>query len=110
MSLKPQAIFPIPEETVRVSQAAFPAGTIYMKMRDELGTIYTDEQFVDLYPQHGQPALAPWRLALVTVMQFAENLTDRQAADAVRGRLDWKYALGLELTFFSPVGISLTAA
>ena len=46
----------------------------------------------------GQPALSPWRLALVTVMQYAENLTDRQAADAVRSRIDWKYALGLELT------------
>lgn len=30
-------------------------------------------------------------------MQFAENLTDRQAADAVRSRIDWKYALGLNL-------------
>ena len=69
-----------------------------MTMRDELGTIYRDDQFADLYPRVGQPAEAPWRLALVTIMQFAENLTDRQAADAVRGRIDWKYALGLELT------------
>jgi len=98
MSLKPQSLEPIPDETVRVAKAAFPDGTIYMKMRDELGTIYADEQFIDLYPQLGQPALAPWRLAMVTVMQFAENLTDRQAADAVRSRIDWKYALGLELT------------
>src|SRR5262249_11701657 len=56
------------------------------------------DQFADLYPNVGQPAEAPWRLALVTILQFAENLTDRQAADAVRGRIDWKYALGLELT------------
>ena len=69
-----------------------------MQMRDELGTIFTDEQFADLFPNVGQPAETPWRLALVTVLQFAENLTDRQAADAVRGRIDWKYALSLELT------------
>jgi transposase len=67
-------------------------------MRDELGTLYADNDFAALFPTRGQPAEAPWRLALVTVMQFAENLTDRQAADAVRGRIDWKYALGLELT------------
>jgi transposase len=69
-----------------------------MQMRDVLGSIYTDEDFADLFPKDGQPAGAPWRLALVTVMQFVENLSDQQAADAVRGRLDWKYLLGLELT------------
>jgi transposase len=69
-----------------------------MQMRDELGSLFNDEQFVDLFPNVGQLAEAPWRLALVTVMQFAETLTDRQAADAVRGRIDWKYALSLELT------------
>jgi transposase len=69
-----------------------------MQMRDELGSIYTDEMFADLYPEDGQPAIRPWRLALVTIMQFAENLTDRQAADAVRDRIAWKYVLGLELT------------
>jgi transposase len=69
-----------------------------MQIRDELGTLFSDEQFMDLFPQVGQLAESPWRLALVTVMQFAENLTDRQAADAVRGRIDWKYALSLELT------------
>jgi transposase len=63
-----------------------------MQMRDTLGTIYADVQFADLHPPVGQPAEAPWRLALVTIMQFAENLTDRQAAEAVRGRIDWKYA------------------
>jgi transposase len=69
-----------------------------MKLRDKLGTIYTDEQFKDLFPERGQPAVSPARLALVTVLQFAEGLPDRQAADAVRGRIDWKYALGLELS------------
>jgi transposase len=69
-----------------------------MQMRDTLGTLYTNAQFADLYPHVGQPAEHPWRLALVTLMQFSENLTDRQAAEAVRGRIDWKYALGLALT------------
>jgi transposase len=69
-----------------------------MKMRDELGPIFEDTAFAHLYPNLGQPAESPGRLALVTVMQFVENLTDRQAADAVRGRIDWKYALGLELS------------
>jgi transposase len=75
-----------------------PKGNPYLKLRDELGTIYADPLFVDLYPQRGQPAAAAWQLALVTVLQFAENLTDRQAAEAVRARIDWKYLLGLELT------------
>lgn len=57
-----------------------------------------DEDFHDLFPVRGQPAEAPWRLALVTLMQYAEGLTDRQAADAVRTRIDWKYVLSLELT------------
>ena len=97
MSLKPRPTGPIPEMTRRVAQAAFPKGNVYMTMRDQLGTFFEDEQFADLFPRRGQPAEAPWRLALVTVMQFAENLSDRQAADAVRARIDWKYALGLEL-------------
>ena len=86
MSLHPQFISDVPEETLRVARAAFRKGSHAMQMRDELGTIFTDEHFVDLFPNIGQPAEAPWRLALVTVLQFAENLTDRQAADAVRGR------------------------
>ncbi len=98
MSLKPEPIGMIPEETARVARAAFPKGNTYKKMRDEVGTIWEDEDFAGLFPGRGRPALAPWRLALVTVMQFAENLPDRQAADAVRSRIDWKYALGLELT------------
>jgi transposase len=67
-------------------------------MRDELGTFYTDADFADLFSKRGQPAFSPWRLALITVMQFAEGLSDRQAAEAVRARIDWKYALSLELT------------
>ncbi len=98
MSLKALPIPPVPEEIARVARAVFPRGNVFMQVRDTLGTIYTDEDFADLFPAHGQPALAPWRLALVTVFQFMENLTDRQAADAARDRLAWKYALSLELT------------
>jgi transposase len=98
MSLHPQEIPPIPEETRRIAQAAFPRGNVYMRLRDELGTIYEDHLFAALYPARGQPAESPWRLALTTVMQFAEGLSDRQAADAVRSRIDWKYALSLELS------------
>lgn len=98
MTLHPGCIPDVPEETAKVAKAAFRKGNRYMQMRDELGTLFNDEQFTDLFPNVGQLAAPPWRLALVTVMQFAENLTDRQAADAVRGRIDWKYALSLELT------------
>ena len=97
MSLQPQEVAPVPETTARVARLAFRKGNVYMRMRDELGSIYQDELFATLFPRRGQPAEAPWRLALVTVMQFAEGLSDRQAADAVRSRIDWKYALSLEL-------------
>jgi transposase len=68
-----------------------------MRARDALGPLFTDEQFTELFAARGRPAWSPARLALVLVLQFVEGLTDRQAADAVRARLDWKYALGLAL-------------
>jgi transposase len=98
MSLRAQLPTPVPDETARVARAAFPHTNTYLNLRDELGTLFADADFAPLYPTRGQPAAAPWRLALVTVMQFIENLSDRQAAEAVRARIDWKYALGLELT------------
>ena len=98
MSLHPEPIGEIPTETARVACAAFPGGTVTTRLRDEFATLYEDADFRTLYPSRGQPGLAPWRLALVTAFQFLEHLSDRQAADAVRGRIDWKYALGLELT------------
>lgn len=98
MSLQPQAVSPIPEETACVACAAFPKGNCYMRMRDELGVFFSDQDFAHLYPNCGHAAETPWRLALITIMQFAENLSDRQAAESVRDRIDWKYALYLELT------------
>src|SRR5215217_8104128 len=97
MSLKPTPIQPVPEGTARVARAAFRKGNPLLKLRDELGGIFRDEDFADLFPKLGQPGLPPWRLALVTILQFRENLPDRQAAEAVRARIDWKYLLGLEL-------------
>ena len=95
MSLKPQGLEPIPELTQRLARASFPHGSLPMRLRDALGTVYQDEAFAHLFPKRGRAAEAAWRLALVLVLQALENLTDRQAADAVRGRLDWKYALSL---------------
>ena len=97
MSLNPMPVPEIPEETARVAHAAFPKGNIYLRMRERLGVFFTDEQFSALFSERGQPAFSPWRLALISIMQFVEDLSDRQAADAVRGRIDWKYLLGLEL-------------
>src|SRR5215217_7414867 len=98
MSLRPQPIGPIPEQTARVAHAAFPKGNPYLTLRDHLGTIFQDADFAALFPAWGYPGLPPWRLALVTIMQFREHLADRQAAEAVRARIDWKYLLGLELS------------
>lgn len=97
MSLDPQNNYPIPEDTQRVARAAFPKGNLYMRMRDELGAVYQDATFAELFPGRGQRAESPGRLAWVTVMQYSEGLSDRQAAEAVRARIDWKYVLGLEL-------------
>jgi len=97
MSLRPNGLTQIPAETSRVARAAFPKGCLAMRARDALGPLFTDEQFAELFAARGRPAWSPARLALVLVLQFVEGLTDRQAADAVRARLDWKYALGLDL-------------
>jgi transposase len=97
MCLHPHPIDPIPEETAQVARAAFPKGSFAMQVRDLVGTIYEDAAFAGVYPARGTTATSPWRLMLVTVLQYAENLTDRQAAEAVAARIDWKYALSLPL-------------
>ena len=96
--LRPMPIGPIPPEPARVARAAFPKGTRYLRVADALETLFTDDACVALFPPHGQPAPPPWQLALVTILQFAEGLSDRHAAHAVRRRIDWQYVLRLELT------------
>jgi transposase len=99
MSLRPEPLPPIPDATAAAVRAAFPKGNLYVELRAEFGTLYDDRLFAALYPPQGRPVeVAPWRLALVLVMQYIEGLTDRQAADAVRRCMDWKYALSLDLT------------
>ena len=98
MSLRlPQPVPLVPDDTARIAQAAFRRGNPYVLVRDRLGAVFADTDFADLYPTLGQPADAPCRLALVTLMQFREGLSDRQAAEAVRSRIDWQYWLALEL-------------
>ncbi len=98
MSLRAPIVYCLPEDTAEVARAAFPKGNTYLRVYDALGPIYTNPQFATLFPQEGQPAVAPAQLALATIFQFAEGLSDRQAAEAVRARIDWKYALCLPLT------------
>lgn len=70
-----------------------------MQMRDSLGQLYNDQEFETLFTADcGRSAYSPAKLTLISIMQFAEGLTDRQTAEAVRSRIDWKYALGLEIT------------
>ena len=91
MSLNPQRNMEIPEETVRLIQIVLPEGNTYTRMRDRLGPCYTDEQFKDLFALVGQPGYSPWRLGLVSIIQFMEDLSDRQVAEAIPVRIDWLY-------------------
>src|SRR6478736_9699426 len=97
MSLHPLAVYLVPEETARIARAAFPKGHPYLALRDELGAVFEDRAFAALFSARGRSAIAPAQLALVTILQFAEGLSDLQAADAVRARIDWKYLLSLAL-------------
>src|SRR6266700_3894770 len=97
MSMQPQPWPEVPAQTARNAKRAFRKGALAIRARDELGPWYAAGAFAGACGVRGAPGISPAQLAMVTVLQFAENLTDRQAADAVRGRLDWKYALGLAL-------------
>lgn len=91
--------FEIPKETIEVARAAFPKGNVYLTLRDKLGPLFNDEAFASLFAWQGQEGVSPGLLAMVTIMQFMEGLTDRQGAEAVRSRIDWKYVLGLPLKY-----------
>lgn len=84
MSPPPLAVYVVPEDTARIARAAFPKGNPYLRVRDELGPIYEDRAFADLFSTRGRAAIAPAQVALVTILQFAEGLSDVQAADAAR--------------------------
>src|SRR5215204_6024281 len=93
MSLRlPQPVPPVPDDTARIARAAFPRGNPSLLLRDRLGPVFDDAGFADLYPRRGQPGYTPWRLSLVTLLQFREGLSDRQAAEAVRVRVGFSPA------------------
>ena len=98
MSMRPLPVPEIPEATARVARAAFPRRCLAMRLRDEFGVLFQNADFAQAFARRGGPSVSPGMLALVSVLQYAERLTDRQAADAVRSRIDWKYCLSLELT------------
>ncbi|ACC85464.1 IS1182-like element ISNpu1 family transposase [Nostoc punctiforme] len=98
MSLNPQPGYTVPAETAKVAKAIFTKGNLCITMADRLDSFVSDQDFSTLFSHQGQPGVSPVRLALVTILQYIEGLTDRQAADAVRSRIDWKYLLCLELT------------
>ncbi|WP_409467309.1 transposase [Streptomyces sp. HC307] len=97
MSLESWAGGEIPELTRQVARRAFPKGSLAIRLCDGLGQVFGDALFAAAFPDDGRPAAAPGALAMVSVMQYAEGLSDRQAAGAVRARIDWKYLLGLDL-------------
>ncbi|MFJ1643566.1 MULTISPECIES: transposase [unclassified Streptomyces] len=97
MCVRSRTGFVIPELTVRVARASNPRGTTAMAIRDHLNGLWNDEDFEEWYPRDGKPGLSPAQLATVSVLQFLLELSDRQAAESVRNRIDFKYALGMEL-------------
>ena len=97
MASNPEMSTSIPAETARVARAAFRKGNLCLTLRDQLGDLFTDQTFAALFASTGRPAESAGCLAWVTVLQFVEDLPDRQAAEAVRSRIDWKYLLGLAL-------------
>ena len=98
VSMRPQGLPEVPAQTAAVARAAFPQGSVAMRARDRLTEVFADEPFSDAFGVRGPPGLSQGVLGLVTVLQFAENLTDRQAAAMAVRAIDWKYAMGMELT------------
>ena len=97
MCIRPRAGEHVPELTARIAHASNPKGTTAMWIRDRLHGLWDDEDFAPWYPRDGRPGLSPAQLATISVLQFLLNLSDRQAAEAIRCRIDFKYALALDL-------------
>jgi len=93
VSLRPRSGEQVPSATARVARSSNPRGTTAMWVRDRLDGLWHDEDFDAWYPRDGRPGLSPAQLATVSVLQFLLNLSDRQTAEAVRCRIDFKYAL-----------------
>ncbi|MEJ8639885.1 transposase [Streptomyces sp. MS2.AVA.5] len=96
--MRPVGLPEIPERTVVVARAAFPKGSLAIRVRDRLSEVFADEPFAGAFGVRGAPGLSPGVLSLVTVLQYCEDLTDRQAAAMTVRAIDWKYALGMELS------------
>lgn len=99
VSVQPRPWPLVPEMTARAAKAAARKGAypLAMRIRDELGEVFPDAEFESGFGERGAPGWSPGRLALITVLQMGENLTDRGAAERIRFGLDWKYALSLEI-------------
>ena len=97
MSLQPRRLPEVPADTARAARAAFPRGSLAVRIRDELGEVWSDQRLQGLFGGARQTGDLPGPAEIVLVLAMAENLTDRQAADMVRRAIDWKYALGLAL-------------
>ncbi len=97
MSVRPRPGAEVPELTARIARASNPEGTTAMWVRDRLEGLWSDEDFAHWYSRDGRPGLSPAQLATVSMLQFLLNLSDRQATEAVRRRIEFTCALGLEL-------------
>jgi hypothetical protein len=93
MSMRSMPWPEVPGQTAAVARVAFPKGSLAIRLRDEVGPVFQDTDFIGGFGVRGKPGIAPSLLMLVTVLQFVEQLTDRQAVAAVAGQIEWKYAL-----------------
>jgi hypothetical protein len=110
MSMQPRPWPDVPELTAKMARSSSRQGNLAMRIRDELGEVYADARFAGAFGVRGRPGISPGQLMMASVLQFSEDLTDRQAAEAVRDRMTWKYALGLELedpvALYGSLGVS----
>jgi len=87
----------MPKETGEIGEKILSGDSVYKLVGDDLFNQFTEADFADLYPEEGKPGYSPVILGFVSIFQYLEKYPDRQAAEALRMRLDWKYALHLPL-------------